>query len=53
MLVYFYVDKGQTNQKTMILINSSGIDFNHNQGLDFIDFYLMDVLENKQSFPYI
>lgn len=51
MLVYFYVDEGQTNWKTMTLMGYLvGIDYNHKQGLEFC---LMDVLQNKQSVPNV
>lgn len=48
---WFYVDKGQKNKNMMMLMGDSvDIDCNHNQGLEFC---LMDVLQNKQSFPNV
>lgn len=49
MAIGFYVDKGQKNKNMMMLMGDSvGIDYN--QGLEFC---LMDVLQNKQSFPNV
>lgn len=51
MAICFYVDKGQKNKNMMMLMGDSvGIDYNHDQGLEFC---LMDVLQNKQSFPNV
>lgn len=47
--IFMYI-KDRKTKTLMLMKDSVGIDYNHNQGLEFC---LTDVLQNKQSFPNV